>query len=120
MQERVLKNEKIEIIWNSTVDEILGEKKVEGIKIKDLKLGEKNLLVDGVFVAIGHKPDTDLFKGHVELDEKGYIKILERRKTSVKGVYAAGDCADPYYRQAITSAGTGVEASLEVERYLES
>jgi len=120
MQERVLKNEKIEIIWNSMVDEILGEKKVEGIKIKDLKLGEKNLLVDGVFVAIGHKPDTDLFKGHVELDEKGYIKILERRKTSVKGVYAAGDCADPYYRQAITSAGTGVEASLEVERYLES
>jgi thioredoxin reductase (NADPH) len=120
MQERVLKNEKIEIIWNSTVDEILGEKKVEGIKIKDLILGEKKLLVDGVFVAIGHKPDTDLFKGHVELDEKGYIKILERRKTSVKGVYAAGDCADPYYRQAITSAGTGVEASLEVERYLES
>ncbi len=120
MQERVLKNKNIEIIWNSTVEEILGEKKVEGIKIKDLKLGIKDLLVDGVFVAIGHKPDTDLFKGHVELDEKGYIKILERRKTSVKGVYVAGDCADPYYRQAITSAGTGVEAALEVERYLES
>ncbi|RJQ37381.1 thioredoxin-disulfide reductase [Candidatus Microgenomates bacterium] len=120
MQERVLKNKHIEIIWNSTVEEILGEKKVEGIKIKDLKLGIKDLLVDGVFVAIGHKPDTDLFKGHVELDEKGYIKILERRKTSVKGVYVAGDCADPYYRQAITSAGTGVEAALEVERYLES
>lgn len=138
MQERVLKNKQIEIIWNSTVEEILGEKKVEGIKLKMMDNGslmiEKksktqihqpssinhHLNLDGVFVAIGHKPDTDLFKGHVELDEKGYIKILERRKTSVKGVYVAGDCADPYYRQAITSAGTGVEAALEVERYLES
>ena len=75
--------------------------------------------MDGVFVAIGHKPDTDLFKGHVEMDEKGYVKILERRGTSVKGVFVAGDCADPYYRQAITAAGTGVEAALEVERWLE-
>ena len=73
-----------------------------------------------MFVAIGHKPDTDLFKGHVELDEKGYVKIFERRRTSVTGVFVAGDCADPYYKQAVTSAGTGVEAALEVERYLES
>jgi thioredoxin reductase (NADPH) len=114
MQERVKENKKIEIIWNNVVEEILGELRVEGIRIKD-----KTLKVDGVFVAIGHKPDTDLFKGKVEVDEKGYIKIFERRSTSVKGVFVAGDCADPYYRQAITAAGTGVEASLEVEKYLE-
>ena len=119
MQERVLKNEKIEVIWNNQVEEILGEKKVEGIKIKNLKFEIKNLNLDGVFVAIGHKPDTDLFKGKVEVDEKGYIKIFERRSTSVKGVFVAGDCADPYYRQAVTAAGTGVEAALEVERWLE-
>ncbi len=120
MQERVKENKKIEIIWNSSVEEIVGEKKVEGIKIKNLKFEIKNLKLDGVFVAIGHKPDTDLFKGKIEIDEKGYIKIFERRSTSVKGVFVAGDCADPYYRQAITAAGTGVEASLEVERYLEN
>ncbi len=124
MQERVKENKKIEVIWNSSVEEILGDKNVEGIQIKTVfekKEQRQSLLkLDGVFVAIGHKPDTDLFKGHVELDEKRYIKILERRRTSVKGVYVAGDCADPYYRQAITSAGTGVEAALEVERYLES
>ncbi|MFA6081335.1 MAG: thioredoxin-disulfide reductase [Patescibacteria group bacterium] len=114
MQERVKENKKIEIIWNSSVEEILGELRVEGIRVKD-----KTLKVDGVFVAIGHKPDTDLFKGKVEVDEKGYIKIFERRSTSVKGVFVAGDCADPYYRQAITAAGTGVEAALEVEKYLE-
>jgi len=120
MQDRVFKNKKIEIIWNAAVSEIIGEKKVEGIQIRNLKLEIRNLPINGVFIAIGHKPDTDLFKGQVEIDEKGYIKILERRGTSVKGVFAAGDCADPYYKQAVTSAGTGVEAALEVERYLES
>jgi len=78
------------------------------------------VFLDGVFVAIGHKPDTELFKGQIEMDEKGYVKILEKRSTTVPGVFAAGDCADPYYRQAVTSAGTGVEAALEVEKYLES
>lgn len=126
MQERVLKNEKIEIIWNATVEEILGENHVEEVKYKisNIKSQINNkyqiLKLEGVFVAIGHKPDTDLFKGKVELDERGYVKIFERRQTSVKGVFVAGDCADPYYRQAITSAGTGVEAALEVEKYLES
>jgi len=120
MQERVLKNKKIEVIWNSVVEEIIGEKKVEGIKIRNSKFEIRILKLDGVFVAIGHKPDTDLFKGQVELDEKGYVKILEKRSTSVKGVFVAGDCADPYYRQAVTAAGTGVEAALEVERYLET
>jgi len=124
MQDRVFSNKKIEVIWNAAVEEILGEKRVEGIKIKNqrskIKTTTQNLNLEGVFIAIGHKPDTDLFKGQIELDEKGYVKILERRSTSVKGVFAAGDCADPYYRQAITAAGTGVEAALETERYLET
>jgi len=119
MQERVKENKKIEIIWNAVVEEIIGEKHVEAVKVKSqkskVKSESQNLKVDGVFVAIGHKPDTDLFKGHVELDEKGYVKIFERRRTSVTGVFVAGDCADPYYKQAVTSAGTGVEAALEVE-----
>jgi thioredoxin reductase (NADPH) len=118
MQDRVFADKKIEVIWNSLVEEIMGEKKVEGIKLKIKNEKLKILNLDGVFVAIGHKPDTDLFKGKVELDEKGYIKIFGRRSTSVSGVFAAGDCADPYYRQAITAAGTGVEAALEVERWL--
>jgi len=123
MQERVKENKKIEVIWNSAVEEIVGETHVEGIKIKTVfeKKEQRQSLIklNGVFVAIGHKPDTDLFKGHVEMDEKGYVKILERRSTSIRGVFVAGDCADPFYRQAITSAGTGVEAALEVEKWLE-
>jgi len=133
MQDRVLKNEKIEIICDATVEEIIGEKKVEGIRLKSIvpllhgsidkqktmkQFNNETIALDGVFVAIGHKPDTDLFKGQIELDEKGYI-ITKRRATSVKGIFAAGDCADPYYRQAIIAAGDGVEAALEVERYLE-
>jgi thioredoxin reductase (NADPH) len=118
MQDRVFTDKKIEVIWNSTVEEILGEKKVEGIKISNSKSEIKQINLEGVFVAIGHKPDTDLFKGKIELDEKGYIKIFDRRSTSVRGIFVAGDCADPYYRQAATAAGTGVEAALEVERYL--
>ena len=160
MQERVKENKKIEVIWNSVVEEIIGEKRVEGIKVNqswlnrssqsepvksatdstdltDLTDSTKQLLkVDGVFVAIGHKPDTDLFKGKVDLDEKGYILVKPvesvksvtdstdfnrfnyQRMTSVSGVFAAGDCADRYYKQAITSAGTGVEAALEVEKYI--
>jgi len=132
MQERVgvgrdrpvQKNPKIEIIWNAAVEEIIGEKKVEGIRIKNVGVDrdrpKREIKLDGVFIAIGHKPDTDLFKDQIEMDEKGYIKILDRRGTSVKGIFAAGDCADPYYRQAVTAAGTGVEAALEVEKYLEN
>ena len=122
MQERVKNNKKIEIIWNAAVEEIVGEKKVEGIRIKiqNPKPEIRNLQLDGVFIAIGHKPDTDLFTGKVQLDERGYVKLIDKRSTSVKGVFVAGDCADPYYRQAITAAGTGVEAALDVERYLEN
>ncbi len=142
MQERVLKNPKIEVIWNSAVEEILGSLKVEGLKITG-----RQLKVDGVFIAIGHKPDTEVFNGKVEMDKKGYILTTDRvalenlnignsmkienlklkipkfdlnyaSQTSVKGVFAAGDCVDYIYKQAATAVGMGVAAALEVEKYL--
>lgn len=117
MQERVKNNPKIEIMFNTAVSEVLGENRVEGIQLKSV--GKINSLkVDGVFVAIGHKPDTDLFKQVIELDKKGYI-VTTDYMTSIKGVFAAGDCVDHKYRQAATAAGMGVAAALEVERYLE-
>ncbi len=165
MQERVgvgharpvQKNPKIEIIWNAAVEEIIGEKHVEGIKIKNVGVGrdrpEQEIKLDGVFVAIGHKPDTDLFVGKIDLDVKGYIMTSARKAmeiaplfhgsiveektmkqfdnetmrkfnfdyqsgTSVKGVFAAGDCVDHVYKQAATAVGMGVAAALEVEKYL--
>ena len=131
MQERVgvgldrpvQKNEKIEIIWNAAVEEIMGEKRVEGIRIKNVGVDrdrpKREIKLDGVFIAIGHKPDTELFINKIELDVKGYI-VVNRSMTSVSGIFAAGDCVDHVYRQAVTAAGTGVEAALEVERYLET
>lgn len=133
MQERVLTNSKVEVIYNAVVEEIIGEKKVGGIKIKILdprsQILDKiqnikhlssniyHLTIDGVFIAIGHKPDTDIFKGKVELDQKGYI-VTKQSVTSVKGVFAAGDCVDHIYRQAATAVGMGVAAALEIEKYL--
>ena len=155
MQERIKNNAKIKIIWNSEVVEVLGMDKVEAIKIKslnsnseslnnikNLKFKTQNLPVDGLFVAIGHKPDTEIFKNQIELDTKGYIKTsaiktieliksksrrIEEFKgfdieyptmTSVPGVFAAGDCVDFKYRQAGTASGTGIQAALDVEKWL--
>jgi len=164
MQERVFANKKIEIIWNAVVEEIIGEKKVEKIRLKLVENSQKlvktssnqfqqvsTIDVDGVFVAIGHKPDTEIFARQVELDEKGYIYVSSRiaieyiknqkskikntnqnskifniekynfdyqMRTSVSGVFAAGDCVDNKYRQAAVAAGMGVSAALEVERWL--
>jgi len=112
MQERVLKNPKIEVIWNNEVEEVLGETRVEGVKLKTQKLN-----LDGVFIAIGHKPDTEIFKDQIELDKKGYI-VVKNYMTSVPGVFAAGDCVDYKYRQAATAVGMGVAAALEAEKYL--
>ena len=118
MQDRVFANKKIEIILSTAVEEIIGEKRVEGVRLKTVFVRRQSLLkLDGVFIAIGHKPDTDLFKKQVELDEKGYI-ITTRSATSVSGVFAAGDCADPVYQQAATAVGMGVAAALDVEKYL--
>jgi len=120
MVERVKSNKKIEILFNSQVEEILGEKKVEAIKLNP-PAGGQSLKLDGVFIAIGHRPDTEIFKGKIELDDKGYIITgVKSTMTSVKGVFAAGDCVDSLYRQAVVAAGMGVSAALDVENFLET
>lgn len=122
MQDRVLNHEKIEVVWNSTVEKINGEGAVSSIFIKDAVDGsEKELSLDGVFVAIGHDPNVGFLDGFIELDEKGYIKtgFTTETSTSVPGVFAAGDVADSIYRQAITAAGTGCQAAIDAERWLE-
>ncbi len=123
MQERALANSKIQMEWNSTLDEVLGNDKegVTGTRLKATTDGaSRELGASGVFLAIGHTPNTDLLKGQLALNEKGYIRWTApfRTTTSVEGVFAAGDVADDYYRQAITSAGTGCMASLDAERWL--
>lgn len=141
MQERVLNHPQIEVVWNAEVTEVTGTNHVEGITLKIANKDERKIALNGVFLAIGHKPDTALFKDKIELDKKGYImtsamKALEfanvpdvpdikkfnlayQTMTSIPGVFAAGDCVDHVYRQAATAAGMGVAASLDLERYLE-
>ena len=122
MADRVLKNPKIEVLWNTTMTDVLGDKLVNGIKLKNVKTGEEQTLkVEGVFAAIGHKPNTDLFKGILQLNEVGYIITKPRNTyTSVEGVFASGDVQDPIYRQAVTAAGTGCMAAMDAERWLEA
>lgn len=119
MQDRVLKHKKIEVVWDATVVDVLGKDKVEGVKIKDVNTNKSaTIKCDGLFVAIGHTPATSLFKGSLEIDNKGYLITKESVKTTIAGVFAAGDVADPHYRQAITAAGDGCRAALEAERYI--
>ncbi|MCS7123482.1 MAG: thioredoxin-disulfide reductase [Candidatus Aenigmarchaeota archaeon] len=115
MLERVKANEKIKFKVPFLVEKIIGKEKVEAVLLKNLKSEEKEMLrCDGVFLAIGHVPNTEIFKGILEMDEKGYIKVDSRFQTSIKGVFAAGDCVDSKYRQAITAAGDGCKAALEI------
>lgn len=122
MQEKAFTNEKISFIWDSVVEEVLGEREtgVQGVRYKNVKTGElTNELFDGVFLAIGHVPNTEMFKGQLDMDENGYIITRPgSASTGVKGVFAAGDVQDRVYRQAITAAGTGCMAALEAERFL--
>ena len=120
MQQRVKNAKNIEILWNTETEEVLGEEEVEGVRVKNNKSGEtKELAVKGFFVAIGHKPNTDIFKGVLDMDENGYlITQPDSTKTNLEGVYACGDAQDHIYRQAVTAAGTGCMAALEAERYL--
>ena len=121
MQHKVLNTPNIEMIWDSVPEEVLGDDSgVTGLAVRNVKTGEqRNLEVTGFFVAIGHTPTTEIFKGQVELDEIGYIKTVPgSTRTSVEGVFAAGDVQDHYYRQAITAAGTGCMAAIEAERFL--
>jgi thioredoxin reductase (NADPH) len=122
MIDRMLANDKIEVLYNTVVEEVLGveEKSVKGLMIKNTKSGEvTELKVDGLFMAIGHRPNTEPFKGQLEMDETGYL-ITDSTKTTLPGVFAAGDVQDSVYRQAISAAGTGCMAALEAERYLEN
>jgi len=121
MQDRAMKNEKIAFVWNSAVEDILGDGVVTGVRLKNTVTGKTSELpCAGVFVAIGHKPNTDLFKGQIEMDGKGYLRTHDGTATSVPGVFAAGDVQDAKYRQAVTAAGSGCMAAMDTERYLES
>lgn len=121
MQKRAEENATVEVLWNKVVDEIFGERTVQGVRLKDTKTGEiSELGVAGVFEAIGHLPNTGFLKGQVELDEAGYVVTRPKSTaTSVEGVFAAGDVQDKTYRQAITAAGTGCMAAIEAERWLQ-
>lgn len=121
MQERAMDNEKIDFIWNSRVSEVIGEKVVSAVRLSNVETGNESTLdVAGVFVAIGHSPNSDFVKGQVELESNGYIATHAKTRTSVEGVFAAGDALDHVYRQAITAAGLGCMAAIDAERWLEA
>jgi thioredoxin reductase (NADPH) len=120
LQERAFKDPKIGFIWNSTVQEILGKDRVEGIRLRKVDSNEEfELACDAVFIAIGHKPNTEIFRGQIELDRAGYVVAEDTTKTSVEGVFVAGDAQDHRYRQAVMAAGAGCKAAMDAERYLE-
>ena len=122
MQQRALDNPKIEIVWSTLVTDVLGDEQMTGLRLKDIKTGdEREVEADGLFLAVGHKPNTELFKGQIDLDDVGYVRLAgEGTATSVEGVFAAGDVADHTYRQAVTAAGMGCQAALDAERWLEA
>jgi len=121
MQERAFKNDKIEFRWDSVVEEVLGDTKVSGVRLRHVK-SEKisDLPVTGLFVAIGHAPNTDLFRDQLDLDDAGYIRTSDGTRTNIEGVFACGDVQDHIYRQAITAAGSGCMAAIDAERWLEA
>lgn len=121
MQKRTLDNPKVEVMWNTVLEEVLGEKAVEGLKVKNVISNETTILDDvtGLFLAIGHKPNTDLFKGVIDMDETGYILTKGKSTyTNMPGIFACGDAQDKDYRQAVTAAGTGCMAAIDAERWL--
>jgi thioredoxin reductase (NADPH) len=119
MQERAFSNPKISFVWDSVVSDVLGETGVEGVRIKNIKTGaEQEVKTHGLFVAIGHRPNTELFTGQIAMDEHGYILQLDHTQTSVPGVFAAGDVSDTRYKQAVTAAGDGCRAALDAEHFL--
>ena len=120
MQQRAFAHEKIEFLWNTSVVDVLGENKVSGVRVRDNLSGEESVLdLSGLFVAIGHQPNTALFKGQLEMEENGYLRTFDGTRTNVDGVFACGDVQDHRYRQAVTAAGSGCMAALDVERWLE-
>lgn len=120
MQQRALSNPKIKVVWDSAVEEVFGNDRVTGVKIKNLKTNQVNEMpIDGIFVAIGHDPATKLFAGQIELDQKGYVVVRDHTKTSVPGVFVAGDVHDWHYKQAITAAGFGCMAGMDALSWLD-
>ncbi len=121
MQDRAFANDKIDFLWDTVVTEVLGDGKVSGVGLTNTVTGDKSTLdACGVFVAIGHVPNTGVFAGHLDMDENGYIKTTDGTRTSVDGVFACGDVQDHVYRQAITAAGSGCMAAIDAERWLEA
>ena len=120
MQDRLFANPKVSVVWDSAIDEILGEGGVSGVRLRNVKTGAlQEMTTDGVFIAIGHSPNTGLFKGVLEIDSDGYLVTLpDSTATAIPGVFAAGDVQDKIFRQAVTAAGTGCMAAIEVERFL--
>jgi thioredoxin reductase (NADPH) len=120
LQELVRSKPNVELIWDSVIEEIIGDQKVTGVKLKNVKTNKVNEMpIDGVFVAIGHKPNTDFLKGQIDLDEKGYIVVRDEVFSSKEGIFVAGDVSDHRYRQAATATGSGTKAALEVEEYID-
>jgi len=121
MATRVLTHPKITVRWNSAVEEVLGADSVTGVRLRDTVTGDESVIAtEGVFVAIGHTPNTELFAGKLDLDPRGYLLTYKGTSTSVEGVFGAGDVVDSTYRQAVTAAGMGCEAAIDAERWLES
>ncbi len=120
MADRALRHEKIAVLWNTVVEDVLGDGSVSGVSLRDVRTGaRREFRVDGLFVAIGHHPNTELFRGQIDLDDKGYILLRENTLTSVPGVFAAGDVHDHRYRQAVTAAGWGCMAAMDAEKFIE-
>ena len=121
LQKRLANNEKIEVLFDSVVEKINGDGKVTGIDLRNVKTGKTSKLpIDGVFVFIGHSPNTSLYKGQLAMDERGFLKTNEKMETSIPGIFAAGEVGDPIYKQVITSAGLGAAAAIQASRYLEN
>ena len=119
MQERAFNNEKIRIHWDSAVTDIKGDQKMQQVVVKNLKTQEETTIdAGGLFVAIGHEPNTKLFKGQIDLDDEGYVILKDKTHTNIQGIFAAGDVHDRNYRQAITAAGYGCMAAIDVDKYL--
>jgi thioredoxin reductase (NADPH) len=120
LQKRAKEHPKIKFIWNTVITEVIGQEKMKSVRLKNTKTGEESAFeADGLFIFIGHTPNTQLFKGQLELDSLGFIKVNEKMETSVPGVFAAGEAADPHFRQVVTSAGMGAAAAIQATRYLE-
>ncbi|MEP7137077.1 MAG: thioredoxin-disulfide reductase [Chloroflexota bacterium] len=121
LQKRALEHSKINLLWNTVVTEVVGTDKMEALKLKDVKTGaESTFEADGLFIFIGHIPNTQMFEGKLDMSDLGYIKINDKMETSVPGVFAAGEAADPHFRQVVTSAGMGAAAAIQATRFLEA